>query len=488
MTDLTFADQKLREKLEKGESPSVLIIGGGITGATVFALASAAGLKPWLIEQNDFSSGTSSRSSKMLHGGLRYLASGDIGTVVASAKQKAWFQQALPEHVASLPFIYLHQKNRFPGPRVMHGVLSLYDKIANNKLHKRLDSSQLSVLLPDLKRDQYPRASLYYDALTDDVALVMSMLRTGVAYGGLCANYLAVEEFAKVRGRVRSARLSDKLTQRRFSINTDVIVNAGGAWSDRLHPFPRKYMRPLRGSHLVFPHWKLPVPACVVLQHPKDSRPVYVYPWKGVTVVGCTDVEHKSYSVNSPFMQPEEKKYLFRAVQAYKDADCPDARDIISSWSGVRPIISKQGKSSLPSKEPRHHLLWSSPGLISIAGGKLVTAKLMAEEVMQNLEQQLKISVSTPQKITWQCFQSMESAPSTLEQTGGMAVKNLNDLLLRRTRLGITEGRKLKHLRDWIEQSCLEQLNWTLSRFSEEWDLYWSHWERYYSPDPGGGV
>lgn len=489
MISLTQADTALRQALSAGESPKLLIIGGGITGAAIFAKAAAAGLKPWLIEQGDFSSGTSSRSSKMLHGGLRYLAQGDVGTVIESARQKQWFAKALPDHVDSLPFLYLHRRGSFPPGWLLDWVLRFYDWLSNNKAHRRISPSGLQQLSPGLNLSQYQDGNLYYDSVTDDSALVLSLLQTGVKYGGLCANYLAADQLIEDDGKVVGAEITELSNERgtsRCTLSSQCIINATGAWADKLHPLAKGHMRPLRGSHLVFPFWKLPVAASITFPHPEDSRPVYIYPWSGVTVVGCTDLVHQEPLDKSPYMSPDEKRYLMAAVEHVTENQRVLEQDIISSWSGVRPVLSKGNSQNSPSKEPRRHQIWQKPGLVSIASGKLVTAMVMADDAMAAACSQLKLDWNAAQQMDTVSFKSPDNIDGLADILANGAVKSLADLLLHRSRFALVFGRKLQDYHLQLQHMCCQQLGWSEVQFNQQWQSFWQHWSAYYSPCPTG--
>ncbi len=480
---LTAADQQLRQALEAGLAPTLLIVGGGITGAAIFAKAAVAGLQPWLLEKGDFASGTSSRSSKMLHGGLRYLASGDIKTVRQSAKQKHWFSKALPEHVSPLPFLYLHKPGEFPYAGIFHQVLNVYDWISGGKKHRRIKSHELPLLMPGFDLSGFKAANLFYDAITDDVALVYSLLLTGIQHGGLCANYIKVENITTAdKTQVKVFDLeSDTHTQ----IDCEMLVNASGVWASSLQPLPKGHMRPLRGSHIVLPGWKLPVAASVSIAHPQDKRPVYMYPWQGMTVVGCTDLPETADLDKPVYMHREERDYLLAVVNSLHPPTSVTELDIVSSWAGIRPIISsKPEHATKPSSEPRHHQIWQQSGVVSIAGGKLATAMPMADDILAVISSQLSQKFSVPESITLQSWQQGSGVYELEDVFATGAIKKLEDVFMRRSRLGFTMGVKLKRYKNIIQDHCLSYLDWDGEQFEQQWQAFWRDWQRQYSPAP----
>ena len=487
---IAAADRQLREAVARGDSPGLVIVGGGITGAAIFAKASAAGLQPWLLERGDFASGTSSRSSKMLHGGLRYLASGDLKTVKQSAEQKNWFAQALPEHVHPLPFFFLHRDGEFPSARIFDLVLSLYDRISKGKKHRRIFRDEFAKFAPGFNLEKFNAANLYYDAVTDDVALVYSLLLTGVEHGGLCANYLPVKSMLTREGMTTGVKAVCPTTGDNVDIRSPMVVNATGAWASGLHQLPTGKMRPLRGSHIVLPGWKVPVSATLTASHPEDGRPVYLYPWQGMTVVGCTDLLETADLQRPTIMSRGERDYLLAAVKSLGLRRSIDSSDIVSSWAGIRPVISpdkprsKGDEETSPSKEPRHHQLWQSEGLVSIAGGKLATAMPMADDVLNAIAEQQQKNIALPQNLILRSWRQAKSLADLEAEFSDGAIKNLDDLLIRSTRLGLTMGERLVRHRDRIERICAQNLLWTPEEFERQWQDFWNLWRQQYGPSP----
>lgn len=479
MTSLTTADDELRCLLRQHKRGRLLIIGGGITGAATFAKAAAAGFEPWLVEQGDFTSGTSSRSSKMLHGGLRYLAQGDIKIIQESAQQINWFRQHLPQHVHPLPFLFIHQPGKVPSPWLFDKILNGYDKLSRNKRHRRLKNEEIGQLLPQLTNHNFD-ANLYYDSISDDCALVLSLLQTGVNYGGRCGNYLRVSGVER-QSKHSIATITDAIDGSDLQLECDFVINATGAWAGKLHPPKHATLKPARGSHITLPFWKLPTAVSITFSHPADGRPVYIYPWSGVTVVGCTELPHQESLNHCPAMTLSEQQYLLSGVNHLKWQHHFGDDDIISSWAGVRPIISNSKDFSAISDEPRHHQIWQQPGMISIAGGKLVSAMPMADDILSAASSQLNLPYNCKQELLLSSF-ALPTTPAQLADVAkNGAIKTLADLLLRRSRLGLTRGKALSNYRQEIRQTCRHQLGWDDKEFERQWQDYWSHWRTYYS-------
>lgn len=474
--NLTLADQQLRQALKGEHKFELVVIGGGITGAALFAKAATAGVKVALIEQHDFAWGTSSRSSKMLHGGLRYLASGKVGLVKESAEQKSWFINHLPHLVEELPYLFLHKHKEFPGPKLFHQVLKFYDKVSQGKSHRELSLKQIEALAPGMDISPYEGANLYYDTATDDARLVMAMLKAGVAAGGVCANYLKAEQLITRDDKVIGLNLSDQLSGDKYKMKSCCVANATGVWADNFALPPGLKIRPLRGSHLLLPFWRLPVSAAITVKHPRDGRHVFIYPWQGFSVLGTTDLDHDACLSNEAKITQEEQDYLLELGNSiFPDASLNES-DIVSVWSGVRPVLS-DGKPRAPSAESREHMIWSEPGLVNVCGGKLTTCLKMADELLLEISKQL----GREYRCDSDALSLPDKEPSLAESYELEAVKHLDDLLLRRTRLGLLYPDELSQHLAQVQTLDRETKLWNGS-FEREVERYKQIRDAYYAP------
>ncbi len=386
-----WREQMLTELRGDSAPWDLIIVGGGITGAGIYREASRLKLRVLLIEQQDFAWGTSSRSSKMVHGGLRYLGSGQFKLARDSVRERQRLLQSMPGLVDPLPFMMGHYKGGFPGPWLFDKVLAVYDFLAGKRYRQFISHGLRDFWLPGLKADGLRGATRFMDAVTDDARLVMRVLHEGNEAGGLAINYLKAVDTLRDGESVAGVVVSDQLGDSRFELRAKAVINASGAWSDELRATlgKNKQIRPLRGSHLVVPFWRMPVAYSVSFFHPKDKRPVFVFPWEGVTVIGTTDLDHHEDMSKEAGITPDEVEYLLHAANAQFPDIKLQKKDIRSTWSGVRPVVSKSmqgvkaGATHDPSDEKREHAIWDDNGLISVAGGKLTTFSLIAQEVLE---------------------------------------------------------------------------------------------------------
>lgn len=456
----------------------VIVIGGGITGAGILALAARMGLRALLLEQADFGSGTSSRSSKLVHGGLRYLKQMQFRLTHESVREREYLLAAAPGLIRPLPFLYPIYKGDRPGARVIEFGLSLYTHMAPTAGgYRTLDPVDLLMLAPGLRQRGLERGYLYTDAQTDDARLVLRVLADALrASEGRCLalNYAAVVGLLRSGDRVRGVQVRDEETGRGWEVEAGVVINATGAWADRLRPTPdkRRHLRPLRGSHLFFRPERFPVYQAIALIHPDDHRPLFVYPWEGVILLGTTDCDHR-LPLEEPGITAAEADYLLRAAQTYfPDLELGPA-DVLSTQAGVRPVVDT-GKAN-PSAERREHVIWIEDGLLTVTGGKLTTFRLIAldaltaaHELNPNLPRprgDLPVFEPTPVSLLPGCDRQRSArlwgrygaAASEVVNAGSLAlipdtpyheaelawaarheaVVHLDDLLLRRLRLGI---------------------------------------------------
>lgn len=498
----------------------LVVIGGGITGAGIYREAARFGWRVLLIEQQDFAWGTSSRSSKMVHGGLRYLGSGQFGLARDSVRERQKLMQELPGLVDPLPFLMGHYRGMFPGPWIFGKLLAVYDWMAGKHYRRRVERALPEFWAPGLRQKSLIAASGFADAVTDDARLVMRVLQAGNQDGGLAINYVRATTLMKDADTVTGVEVQDVLTNTHYAIQAKCVINATGAWTDQLRSQlgHEARIRPLRGSHLVLPFWRLPVGFSFSFFHPDDKRPVFVFPWEGATVVGTTDLDHTESMQAEACIALEEVRYLLDAV----NHQFPGARivpaDIWSTWSGVRPVVSERdaghdlSAAHKPSDEKREHAIWVDKGLISVAGGKLTTYRLIAEEVLEKAgfhrpatRAELSERAFAPAP---ECSQPAltyvqrrrlmgrygEAASQALVNAGTESlarvgatdtlwwelewacrfesVQHLDDLLLRRTRIGLLLPKGGQALAAALKNRCQALLDWSDARWQDEWQRY----------------
>jgi len=389
--------EEVWKELEASEPWDVIVIGGGITGAGILREATRLGLRTLLVERKDFAWGTSSRSSKLVHGGLRYLKSFQIGLTRASVKERERLLEEGPGLIDPMGFLLATYKGDRPPGWVFEAGLTVYDLLALRWSHQQYDAHDFQLLAPHLATEGLQGGFRYGDAQTDDARLVLRVIREAVQDGGVALNYTGAESLLRDgEGQVNGVVLRDEAPpqpRRRkkhtVDVHARVVINATGAWADGLRQqvggTPR--IRPLRGSHLIFPAWKLPVAQAISFLHPRDRRPVFIFPWEGITLVGTTDVDHESPLNEEPSIDAREFVYLMEAVNSQFAALNLTKRDVLATFGGVRPVIGT-GKTD-PSKESRDHVLWEEEGLLTVTGGKLTTFRLIALDALKMVRERL---------------------------------------------------------------------------------------------------
>jgi glycerol-3-phosphate dehydrogenase len=512
----------------------IIIIGGGITGAGILREAVRAGLKALLVEAQDFAAGTSSRSSKLVHGGFRYLKNAQFYLTRQAVLEREKLLKEGRGLINQLGFLMpSYTSDRIPA-FVMGAALSLYDLLALNWSHRFYDASDIQAFCPFLSEVGLRGGFRFFDAQTDDARLVLRILREAVQEGGAAINYTkAINILQTGANKVCGVTVMDMAppinsqniapSQRTHELQAKVVINATGAWGDILRSKIAKpaRLRKLRGSHLIIPFDRIPLRRAMSWFHPADQRPIFALPWEGVTIVGTTDVEHTAPLTEEPVISSAETIYLLSALKDIFPALELSIRDIQSTYAGVRPVINT-GKVD-PSKESREHVLWNENGLLTVAGGKLTTFRIMAfdalKAVQNTIGQRLKLNsdasvfnsppvdIYLPDELEPKLrvrllgryggdIQSLSTSikAGELKTIAGSltliseirwtcrteGVIHLSDLMLRRTRLGLQlpEGglRILNELRDII---C-EELLWGKDRWQLELQSYADLWKGCY--------
>lgn len=505
----------------------LIIIGGGITGAGILRQAAHAKLRALLVEADDFASGTSSRSSKLVHGGLRYLKNAQIKVTLESVREREYLLKQGRGLVNRLGFLYSCLKgDKIPG-WVFGAGLTVYDIMAGQWTHRSYDLDDMRELCPLLTSPALRSGYRYFDANTDDARLVLRLLRESVSDGGVALNYTRVDSLLKTQnGQVCGVILRDTSgeVERQAEVRAKAVINATGAWADELRcanqQKPR--MRPLRGSHLVLPFNRLPITRSVSFLHPRDGRPVMAIPWEGAILFGTTDVDHKANIQTDPSISSSEAEYLMEALRFVFPAQEYDFKDVMSTFSGLRPVVNT-GKAD-PSKESREHAIWDEHGLLTVSGGKLTTFRIMARDALKAArkylghvdfdintpvldsfppEAELRLSDSTlhpAQQLRLLARYGIESIPlfaadslhesipdtpylwAELRQAANAeGVIHLDDLLLRRVRLGLLTPNGGLDLLPRIRAIVQPELGWDDIRWEKETIEYVKLWNTSYS-------
>ncbi len=494
----------------------ILIVGGGITGAGILREAARLGLRALLIEQKDFAWGTSSRSSKLVHGGLRYLKEGKIGLTRASVSEREHLLEEGPGLIDPLGFLLATYKSDKTGRLVFRAGLTVYDLLALQWSHRYYSPRDFQMLAPHLTAAGLKGGFRYGDAQTDDARLVLRVIAEAVADGATAVNYAAAEQLLlDENGRVYGLILRDQLTNQTASVTARVVISATGAWADELRGQVggEARIRPLRGSHLVFPNWRLPVAQAISFLHPIDQRPVMIFPWEGVTLVGTTDVDHARTLDKEPCISPDETAYLLAAVESQFPSLGITLGDVVAAFAGVRPVIGS-GKED-PSEESRDHVVWVENGLLTVTGGKMTTFRLIALDALKEVRHLLpdlpeladnlpvldpvdvalpggeqlpeevrrrllgRYGAAAPALVAAAQPDELDIIPGTQTLWAELrwaaraeAVSHLDDLLLRRVRLGILLPEGGAALLPRIQTICQTELGWDDGRWQSEQAAY----------------
>ena len=465
----------------------VLVIGGGVTGAAILLEAAHRGLRATLIERGDFASGTSSRSSKLVHGGLRYIKEGKLGLTRESVHERETLLREAHGLVDPMEFLLPHYRGGKPGRAITEFGLVLYDLLAGRKQHRYVSREEALQIAPLIDSTNLIGAHLYGDATTDDARLVLRLIQDAEDAGAAALNYVEAIQLVRRNDQVVGAAIRDGVTGAEWTASAQVVINATGVFADSLRGTlgEEPKIRPLRGSHLLIAHQRLPLSQAVAFMHPRDGRPVFAYPWLGMTLAGTTDLDHAENLRNEPSIAPEEVEYLLEALQ-YQFPHAGIARDhVISTYAGVRPIVTS-GKTK-PSQEGRDHLLLDEHGLITITGGKLTTFRPMALAALRAAAERLDRRIDLRAKPIFAHPGKYGAHETHVAQIGELRwavgfekVEHLDDLLLRRTRLGLQHADGAAHLLADLRDLCMKELHWNNQRWEDETRAYLQHRKTYY--------
>lgn len=525
-------DTQLAPSAGRSKDPAwdLLIIGGGITGAGILREATRLGLRALLVEAEDFASGTSSRSSKMVHGGFRYLKNGQVRMTYISVRERERLVKEGRGLVTPLGFLMAsYRGDKLPGWVFGLGLIA-YDLLAGSWSHRRYDAIDMHELCPPLSLEGLGGGFRYFDAQTDDARLVLRLVQEAVSRGGTAINYTRAVSLLRTKtGQVCGAVLQDCAPgglNRTTEVLARVVINAAGAWADDLRTQlgQRCRLRRLRGSHLIFPSHRLPLTRAVNVWHPRDQRPVFAFPWEGVTLLGTTDIDVLGPLEGDPAISPQEIEYLMEAANfAFPGQSLVEA-DIQATFAGVRPVIDTGCTD--PSKESREHVLWQEDGLLTVAGGKLTTFRCMATDALNRVRRMLPnlAAIDTQARVLdappVEISSPAELSPATRMRLAGRhganlseilataavdelspidgspalwaelrwaarseAVIHLSDLLLRRVRLGLLLPRGGQDLLSRVRNIAQPELGWDDARWEEEQQNYVKLWQScYYLP------
>jgi glycerol-3-phosphate dehydrogenase len=368
----------------------LVVVGGGATGASILLDAAARGLSALLLERHDFGKGTSSRSTKLVHGGVRYLAQGNVSLVRDALRERTRLRTNAPHVVKEMSFVV---PCRNGWQRLWYGLgFKLYDLLAGRSGFRKsrwLDRQATRRAVPTLRPEQAVGGILYSDGQFDDARLLIDILQTAVERGGVALNYFPVTDFVKdARGQVSGVMAEDQETGRAFQILARCVINATGPFCDSLRQADAADAKPLvatsQGVHLVLPKHFLPGDTAVIVPKTSDGRVIFLIPWYDHVVVGTTDTPI-AQAVAEPVAQPSEIDFLLSTAAQYL-TQAPTVADVLSVFVGIRPLVRPDGAKSTRSTAGLardHTILRSDSGLITITGGKWTTARKMAQDCVE---------------------------------------------------------------------------------------------------------
>jgi glycerol-3-phosphate dehydrogenase len=377
------------------ETFDVLIVGGGINGAGIARDTTLRGLRTALVERDDFGSGTSSRSSRLVHGGVRYLEHGHLHLVFESSRERRTLMRIAPHLVRPLRFMWpVYRGSRIPLWKLMAG-LFIYDALAvfrNVESHHRLDVRDILALEPSLRRDDLVGGAEYYDASTDDARLTLANIIAAEERGAVAMNHVAVVRLVREGNRVVGAVVRDEVEGSEATVRASVVVNATGAWTDTVRAMDtgdqRHAVRATKGVHIAVSRERLATHGALTLLSPVDGRVMFALPSTATTIIGTTDTPTDE--------RPEEVRasradidYLLATANVFFPSAGLTPADVVAAWAGIRPLVASGFTRDPASASREHRIDRSASGLISVSGGKLTTYRAMAAEVVDGVEHAL---------------------------------------------------------------------------------------------------
>ncbi len=401
-----------REMWERlGGHFDAIIIGGGINGAGIARDAARRGLRVAMIEMGDLASGTSSRSSKLVHGGLRYLEKLEFSLVFESVSERRILMDMAPHLVNPLGFIFPVYKGGRHKLWAIKAGMWLYEGLSlfrSPQRHRKLTVEDVKRIEPALGTDNLQGAPLYYDCATDDARLTLENALDAARAGAVVTTWAPVVSFLRDEnsGQLEGVVVKDRHTGVRKEVRGSVIINATGPWTDRVIKMTKpanhhNYLRPTKGVHIVVDREKLPVHHAVVCNHPEDGRVLFAIPWGERTFIGTTDTDYDGDPADVA-ADHDDVSYLLEASNAYFPDYALTEDDVIATWAGLRPLIVEENGGQAVSESAvsrEHQIVVGHDGLITIAGGKLTTYRRMAHEVVDNAVKFLRLTGRLPAKL-----------------------------------------------------------------------------------------
>lgn len=377
----------------------LIIVGGGIIGCGTALEASQRGYSVLLLEKGDLGSGTSSKTSRLVHGGLRYLKYGKLKVVHQATRERYWLRTHYPHLVTPVTFLIPFYRGVGEGPLATLIGLWLYDILSgfsNVGRHRRLGVDEVLSLEPALRSDGLDGGALYYDCLTDDARLVLHNALKAHEAGADIVTYARVESLLQHDGRVRGVRFLDVLSGEMYEARGELVINATGPWGDQvrlMHPSGKPRLRPTKGIHVLVPRSRVGNREAVVMRSPADDRVVFALPWREFSLLGTTDTDFQG-SPDEVRAEAGDVDYLLEATNFTFPQANLQRSEVVSSYAGLRPLVAEHG---VPESEVARdfRIAQDAPGLLSIFGGKLTTYRRAARKAVSMLRGQVREARAT---------------------------------------------------------------------------------------------
>ncbi|MCW9707019.1 glycerol-3-phosphate dehydrogenase/oxidase [Aliifodinibius sp. 1BSP15-2V2] len=362
-----------------------IIIGGGATGLGTAVEAASRGYRTLLLEQHDFAKGTSSRSTKLVHGGVRYLRQGNVSLVLEALRERGLLRQNAPHLVKNQSFI-VPNYDWWEGP--FYGIgLKIYDKLAGDLglgPSENLSKEETLAKIPTLEPDDLNGGVIYHDAQFDDSRLAINLLQTLFDHDGIGINYMEVTDLLKANGLISGVKAEDREGNHTFELQARAVINATGIFTDSIRkmddPDNRELIRPSQGVHIVLDESFQPGESAIMVPKTDDGRVLFAVPWHDRIIVGTTDTPIEAPSLE-PRAKEEEVEFLLTHAARYLTKD-PEPEDVLSVFAGIRPLVANKNSKDTSSISRDHSLIIDPSGLVTIAGGKWTTYRKMAEDTI----------------------------------------------------------------------------------------------------------
>ncbi|MHA1147069.1 MAG: glycerol-3-phosphate dehydrogenase/oxidase [Promethearchaeota archaeon] len=374
----------------------IIVIGGGITGAGIAREAAMRNLKVALIDMQDFAAGTSSRSSKLAHGGIRYLAQGEMKLVKHATTERNWMRIHIPHLVRPIPFLFVNWEGGKDKKRTIKAGVKLYDflsdtnqKFKNYKKHLWLTPEEIYKIEPEIRKEGNLGGAVYYDNNVDDARLTLETIKEAVIRGADALNYCKAVGYIKENSRIKGVKCKDLENNEEFQIMGVQVVNATGIWTDQLveeypEDIPNPVIRPTKGVHLQYKREHVTNQVATIIRSITDDRAFFVLPREKFTIIGTTDTDYNGDLAN-PFCTKEDYEYLVTSVRHYFPKAQLGVEKLLSTYAGIRPLVMQKGKPESDISR-KHVIFWSKDGLITITGGKLTEWRRMAADLLEELD------------------------------------------------------------------------------------------------------